>query len=67
MFKITVIDYQDSLKNNKMKIGTITIEQQLKAIKKGNRDAELVLSPGWVAKNKVHSSNKTYTRKKKHK
>lgn len=48
-------------------IGVVTVEQQLKAIKKANRDAELEQSPGWVAKTKVHSSDKTYTRKNKHK
>jgi len=51
----------------KKKIGTVTVEQQMKAIKKGNREAELEQSPGWVAKHKVHASDKTYTRKKKHK
>ena len=49
------------------KIGVITVEQQLTAIKKANREAELEQSPGWVAKTKVHKSDKTYNRKNKHK
>ena len=49
------------------KIGIITIEQQIKAIKKANREAELEQSPGWTATNKIHKSDKTYTRKNKHK
>ena len=51
----------------KTKIGVITIEQQIKAIKKANREAELEQSPGWTATNKVHKSDKTYSRKNKHK
>jgi hypothetical protein len=50
-----------------MKIGTITQRQSMKAIRKGNRDAELELTIGWSAKNKVHTSQKSYSRKIKHK
>jgi len=50
-----------------MKIGTVTQKQSMKAIRKGNRDAELELTVGWSAKNKVHSSLKDYSRKDKHK
>ena len=50
-----------------MKIGIITQEQSMKAIRKGNRDAELEMTIGWSAKNKVHASMKSYSRKSKHK
>ena len=50
-----------------MKIGIITQKQSMKAIRKGNRDAELELTVGWSAKNKVHASMKSYSRKDKHK
>ena len=48
-------------------IGRITKEQMRKANRKGSRDAELELSVGWVATTKVHKSEKTYSRKGKHK
>lgn len=50
-----------------MIIGTITQNQRLKSIRKGNRDAELELTIGWSSKHKVHKSDKQYTRKLKHK
>lgn len=43
-------------------------EDYIKAIKKGNREAEHELfGPGFHAINKIHKSKKTYTRKVKHK
>ena len=39
----------------------------IKANRKGSRDAQLEREAGWVAVKKVHKSNKTYTRKQKHK
>lgn len=51
---------------NTIHIGTITKEQQQKAIRKGSREAELEAHP-WTAKHKVHKSKKNYTRKDKHK
>lgn len=54
--------------SKKIKIGKITKEQQLKAMRKGGRDAELEHSNGWTAKHKVHKSKKNQLhRKRKHK
>jgi len=50
-----------------IKIGTVTIEQQLTAIKKGNREAELEQNVGWKSITRMHKSDKTYSRKNKHK
>lgn len=44
----------------------ITKAQQRKFDRKINRDEELSLSEGWVAKHKVHRSKKTYNRKLKY-
>lgn len=35
----------------------------VKANRKGSRDAELEISPGWSAKTRVHKSKKQYNRK----
>jgi hypothetical protein len=45
----------------------ITIEDYIKAARKGSRQAELEDSTGWTAKHKVHKSKKNYNRKYKHK
>jgi len=50
-----------------MKIGKVTLAQIIKNHKKISREIELEQQDGWVAKNKVHKSDKTYTRKNKHK
>ncbi len=47
------------------KANTIGLEDYMKAIHKGNREAELETSPGWKAINKVHKSKKIYNRKAK--
>ena len=44
-----------------MKIGKITMKDYLKAVKIGNREADKEI--GFVRKNKVHESKKTYSRK----
>jgi hypothetical protein len=44
-----------------MKIGKITMKDYLKAVKIGNREADKEI--GFVRKNKVHKSKKTYSRK----
>lgn len=49
---------------NKMKI---TQKDYIKAIKKGNREAELSFSNGWTSKNEIFKSGKNYSRKIKHK
>ncbi len=40
----------------------------LKAMRKGNREAEMeLLGPGFHSHDRTHKSKKTYTRKQKHK
>ena len=50
-----------------MKIGKITKEQQYNEMRKQSREAELEKNGGWTAKDKVHKSEKAYSRKDKHK
>ena len=52
----------------KKKRSSITLEDYIKANRKGNREAEMeLLGPGFHSKNKIHRSEKIYTRKEKHK
>ena len=54
-------------KKNKNKKSSITLEDYIKANRKGNREAEMeLLGPGFHSKNKIHKSEKIYTRKEKH-
>ena len=40
----------------------------IKAMRRGGREAEMeLLGPGFHSHNKIHKSDKIYTRKKKHK
>ena len=40
----------------------------IKAIRRGGREAEMeLLGPGFHSHNRIHKSDKIYTRKKKHK
>ena len=40
----------------------------IKAMRRGGREAEMeLLGPGFHSHNKIHNSDKIYTRKKKHK
>ena len=49
------------------KIGTITVDQQLNMLRAARREDEIFDNGnGWKAKNKVHKSHKTYSRKPKH-
>lgn len=41
-----------------------TLNEYIKANRKGSREAELELSPGWVSKHKIHKSKKQYNRKR---
>jgi hypothetical protein len=50
-----------------MKIGKITKEQQYQAMRKTSRELELEKNGSWTAKDKVHQSMKSYSRKDKHK
>lgn len=57
-----------SERNVYMKKQKQIFEDYIKAIKKGNREAEQeLLGPGFHAISKIHKSKKTYTRKVKHK
>lgn len=47
--------------------GTITTKQIIKMERNVRREEELTDSNGWTAVHKVHKSNKTYSRKHKHK
>lgn len=51
----------------KVKIGEVTKEQIIKSRKKESRRIEIELSNGWTAVNKVHKSQKNYSRKDKYK
>lgn len=52
----------------KKKKSSITLEDYIKANRKGNREAEMeLLGPGFHSKNRIHKSEKIYTRKEKHK
>jgi hypothetical protein len=51
-----------------MKKKSATNLDAIKAMRRGNREAEQeLLGPGFHSHNRVHKSEKTYTRKKKHK
>jgi len=50
-----------------IKIGKVTKVHILNAYRKASREMELENSTGWTCKHKVHKSDKTYTRKPKHK
>jgi hypothetical protein len=56
------------MKKKKNKGSSITLEDYIKANRKGNREAEMeLLGPGFHSKNRIHKSEKIYTRKEKHK
>lgn len=57
------------MKNKKINIGKFTKEQARKADRKGSRDAEIEADPskGFKSTHDVHKSDKTYSRKDKHK
>lgn len=50
-----------------IKIGKATKVHMMNAYKKASREMELENATGWVAKHKVHRSEKDYNRKTKHK
>lgn len=52
------------MKRNRKKI---TLDDYIKAAKKGSREAEQeLLGPGFHSQHHIHKSKKTYTRKEKH-
>ena len=55
-------------KHTHKKVKSISIEDYLKAVKKGNRLAEQeLLGPGFHTSDRAHKSKKVYNRKAKHK
>ncbi len=47
---------------------SITMDDYIKAAKRGNREAEIeLLGPGFHSKDRAYKSKKLYTRKLKHK
>lgn len=56
------------MKKVKKKILQTTNLDAIKAMRRGGREAEMeLLGPGFHSHNKIHKSDKLYTRKKKHK
>ena len=56
------------MKKNRMKILQSTTLDAIKAMRRGGREAEMeMLGPGFHSHNRVHRSEKIYTRKEKHK
>ena len=56
------------MKKLKKKILKPSTLDAIKAMRRGGREAEIeLLGPGFHSHNKIHKSDKKYTRKKKHK
>ena len=56
------------MKKLKWKVLQPTNLDAIKAMRRGGREAEMeLLGPGFHSHNKIHKSDKIYTRKKKHK
>ena len=56
------------MKKLKKKILKSSTLDAIKAMRRGGREAEMeLLGPGFHSHNKIHKSDKIYTRKKKHK
>ena len=56
------------MKQIKKKMLQSTTLDAIKAMRRGGREAEMeLLGPGFHSHNRVHKSEKIYTRKKKHK
>ena len=56
------------MKMLKRKVLQPTNLDAIKAMRRGGREAEMeLLGPGFHSHNKIHKSDKIYTRKKKHK
>lgn len=56
------------MKKVRKKILRTTNLDAIKAMRRGGREAEMeLLGPGFHSHNKIHKSDKLYTRKKKHK
>ena len=56
------------MKRVKRKILQATNLDTIKAMRRGSREAEMeLLGPGFHSHNRIHKSDKIYSRKKKHK
>ena len=56
------------MKKLKKKILKLSTLDTIKAMRRGGREAEMeLLGPGFHSHNRIHKSDKVYTRKKKHK
>lgn len=56
------------MKKRKKKILKPSTLDAIKAMRRGGREAEMeLLGPGFHSHNRIHKSEKVYTRKKKHK
>ncbi len=56
------------MKNAKKSMSKLPNLDAIKAMRRGNREAEQeMLGPGFHSHNQAHKSKKTYTRKNKHK
>lgn len=56
------------MKKVKKKLLQATNLDAIKAMRRGGREEEMeLLGPGFYSHNKIHKSDKIYTRKKKHK
>jgi len=56
------------MKKKRQTTKSLTMEDYIKAAKRGNREAEQeLLGPGFHSKTRIHKSKKLYTRKHKHK
>jgi hypothetical protein len=63
-----VVFVMKGLWNFYMKTKQPTNLDAIKAMRRGGREAEMeLLGPGFHSHNKIHKSDKIYTRKKKHK
>ena len=59
---------ENEMKKKKQKMAKTTMMDAIKAMRRGNREAEQeLLGPGFHSFNRLHKSKKTYTRKAKHK
>jgi hypothetical protein len=59
---------ENVMKKKKQKVAEATMMDAIKAMRRGNREAQQeLLGPGFHSFNRLHKSKKTYTRKTKHK
>lgn len=67
-FSYNIKDKAVRMKKQKRKILKPSSLDAIKAMRRGDREAEMeLLGPGFHSHNRVHKSEKIYTRKKKHK